>query len=190
MGSLIHWFQDVDQSLFLIINQNAGGSVLGKIMHFLSYPGKGFLLLAGVWLFLIVAKGRRGRVAAVLVAVSLAITDPVTVRVFKPAVARARPNHPDYLVENGTYRGGYNRSFSYPSAHAANAFGVAGVFLYIFHLKGVFWLILAMAIGYSRIYLGQHFPLDIAGGGMLGLIISLLICNITELFVRIKEKRK
>lgn len=39
----------------------------------------------------------------------------------------------------------------------------------------VLWWTLAIVIGYSRIYLGHHYPLDIAGGALLGVLVGLWV---------------
>ena len=57
--------------------------------------------------------------------------------------------------------------FSFPSGHAAAAFAVA-IALAGHGSLGRFQLGAALAIGFSRIYLGAHYPLDVAMGAMLG----------------------
>lgn len=61
---------------------------------------------------------------------------------------------------------------SFPSGHAAAAFGVffgLSLFLRSWSLQ-LLLFILALGVAYSRIYLSQHFLIDAAGGGLLGLI--------------------
>ncbi len=59
-------------------------------------------------------------------------------------------------------------AFSFPSGHAAAAFAVA-VTLTGAGLSGPAAAVLALAIGLSRVYLGAHYPLDVAAGAMLGI---------------------
>jgi membrane-associated phospholipid phosphatase len=71
---------------------------------------------------------------------------------------------------------------SFPSGHTATAFTIFLVTIYYFPKKVVLAVgaIYAMACGYARVYLGQHFPLDVAGGMMvaiLTLILSIYISN-------------
>jgi undecaprenyl-diphosphatase len=62
--------------------------------------------------------------------------------------------------------------FSFPSGHTAAAFAVA-IALAGCGWLGPFHLSLALAIGMSRVYLGAHYPLDVAAGGAAGLIAGL-----------------
>lgn len=71
---------------------------------------------------------------------------------------------------------------SFPSGHTATAFVVYLVFCLEF--KNGWWiaagLLYALVVGYSRIYLAQHFPFDVAAGivvGAVSVIISLIIQN-------------
>jgi undecaprenyl-diphosphatase len=62
--------------------------------------------------------------------------------------------------------------FSFPSGHTAAAFAVA-IALAGHGWLGPFHLSLAFAIGISRVYLGAHYPLDVAAGGAVGLLAGL-----------------
>lgn len=63
---------------------------------------------------------------------------------------------------------------SFPSGHTATAFSLFILSTYLFPHKIVFFVGLAFALlsGYARVYLGQHFPIDI-GGGILVAILSI-----------------
>ncbi len=64
-------------------------------------------------------------------------------------------------------------AFSFPSGHTAAAFGVAVALTGEGHGLGLLSLVLASGIGVSRVYLGAHFPLDVAAGALLGLAAGL-----------------
>ncbi len=71
----------------------------------------------------------------------------------------------------GITRGGWS---SFPSGHTATAFAVATILA--LHAKnksiGLVYLLLAIGVGYSRVYLGHHFLEDVTGGAMIGLFFA------------------
>ncbi|MEY5042862.1 MAG: hypothetical protein RJA19_89 [Bacteroidota bacterium] len=107
----------------------------------------------------------------------LAGTDMLSARLAKPTFERLRPSHTPALQDDlhlvtppgaaEPYRGG---SYGFVSSHAANHMGIA-VFVGGL-LGGGVWLwglvVWAVVIGYSRVYLGVHFPFDVLGGFLLG----------------------
>jgi len=76
---------------------------------------------------------------------------------------------------------------SFPSGHTATAFTLFLLTTYLFPNKYVFviFLIYAFACSYSRVYLAQHFPLDLAGG----IVVALTTIPIS-IFIREKLNKK
>ena len=70
--------------------------------------------------------------------------------------------------------------YSFPSGHTGAAFAVASVmFLGMPHSIGVPALIVASLIGFSRIYLGVHFPTDVLGGVVIGCAAGFVAWKLT-----------
>ncbi len=60
-------------------------------------------------------------------------------------------------------------AFSFPSGHSAAAFAVAMALAGVVP-GGPAFVALAFAVGLSRVYLGAHYPLDVAAGACIGLL--------------------
>lgn len=73
---------------------------------------------------------------------------------------------------------------SFPSRHVSISFAMAFAFLYFKSKWGIPILLLAIWVGISRVYVGVHYPLDILGGvvvGIISLIIALQIKKILKI---------
>ncbi len=65
-------------------------------------------------------------------------------------------------------------AFSFPSGHTAAAFGVAVALAGQGQGLGHVALLLAAGVGVSRVYLGAHYPLDVAAGILIGIVAGVL----------------
>ena len=98
-------------------------------------------------------------------------------RLLKNWVARVRPYH---LLEDLILLVQEPADYSFPSGHTGAAFAVASVmFLGMPHSIGVPALIVASLIGFSRIYLGVHFPTDVLGGVVIGCAAGFVAWKLT-----------
>ncbi len=135
------------------------------------------LVLALVWILL--HQNRRHALLVLLMLVlAFVIADQVSSGLIKHLVERLRPTHDPSLgdavhVVNG-YRGGM---YGFVSSHAANAFAAATLIALIMRHRLVTISLLAWAAlqCYSRIYLGVHYPGDILGGVIVGVLAGWLV---------------
>lgn len=113
----------------------------------------------------------------------------------KQVINRARPDA-EHLVSVA--------SLSYPSGHAMSAISFYGFLIYlIYNLRLNRWLktgliiifsLLILAIGISRIYLGVHYPSDVAGGfiaGFIWVVFCVILFHVIDLLrKRMKNKKE
>jgi len=85
-----------------------------------------------------------------------------------------RPRPPSVVPEADPLFGG-TLSSSLPSGHAATSFAGAAVLAYLFP-RALPWLaILAVAIAFSRVYVGVHYPFDVLAGAVVGASVGALV---------------
>ncbi|MEL4308705.1 phosphatase PAP2 family protein [Joostella sp. CR20] len=171
-----------DQQLFLFLN-GLGSKPYDDFWMFItnkwaSIPLYVFLLI----LCFRTLKWKKTLMVLVLVALMIAVTDQLA-NAFKYGFERLRPCHNEQLIPYmrlvKSYCGG---QFGYFSAHASNALAVV-TFFSILLFKNYKWLpfllvVWGIAVAYSRIYIGVHFPLDVITGMAIGMTLGWLFSRL------------
>jgi undecaprenyl-diphosphatase len=126
-----------------------------------------------VWLLLALGIAIIWRRPSVLIAVALAdLAANSLASLVKGATSVERPPlryiHPKALVS-------VPHSSSFPSGHTATSFACATVLSFFVPRAAPAFYLLALAIGFSRIYVGVHWPLDVLGGAVLGVAVGLAV---------------
>ncbi len=115
----------------------------------------------------------RLRAAAWQVVLAIALSQLLVDGVIKPAIGRQRPF---IAARSAAHVIGYlPQTASFPSGHAASAFAGAFVLGCAWPHRRAWLFALAAVIAFSRVYIGVHYPLDVAAGMLLGLGIGALV---------------
>ena len=122
------------------------------------------------------------------VAVLITLCDRLSVEAFKEVFDRYRPCHNLLIKAKIHLVDGCGGKFGFVSSHATNHFGLSTYLFLVFrkrHPHWGWWLFLWAAItSYSRIYLGVHYPADIVGGAILGIVLALIVYGLLRIVRR------
>lgn len=152
------------------------------LMPFISSLGNGGF----VWIVLdialiIIPKTRK---AGIVVAFAIILDVLLCNGLLKPLVARIRPCN---VVKNINMLIPIPKDFSFPSGHTAVAFAVTSA---LYFCENKIWIpsaLLSLLIAFSRMYLYVHYPSDILGGVLLGVLVGKLAY---DLGIKLDEKKK
>ena len=195
----------MDEAIFHLINERWTSPVLDLFMAVMSDAEiwKPILILV---VLLVAVFGRfKGRVCLVALIITLAVAGQVT-NFLKTAIDRRRPKQVDTvrMVVLAKAQPAFLKIFhkptirfsdqsdrnlsrsgpSFPSGHMTNNTVIALCLTLFYRRRGWLYWIVAAVIGYSRIYLGAHWPSDVLGTLFLAAGETLLILGILELIWR------
>ncbi len=166
LDALLGW----DERIFRLLNEAWLHPVLDRLLPFVS-DARTFTIPFMIAAIVIALVGRtRGLRFLGLAVVGVVVADAIGTQIFKYSVLRARPC---IALAEVRLLVGCTHLPSFPSNHAVNTSVLATLAtLYMPRL----WLAalgVAFLIGYSRVYVGAHYPLDVLAGSMLGICVAL-----------------
>lgn len=118
----------------------------------------------------------RTAIMLICIALTVGITDYLCASMIRPAIGRLRPSNPDNPISAlitlvYDYQGGL---YGFPSCHAANSMALAILLAMLIksRITAIAMIGWSLTVGYSRVYLGVHYPSDVLGGWLIGALIS------------------
>jgi undecaprenyl-diphosphatase len=168
LAAVLAW----DERMFRLLNGSWLTPTLDVVLPFVT-DARHYTLLFVIAAIILVVLGRLdGFRFLILAVVSVMVADAISSYIIKHVIIRPRPC---ITLEGVRLLVGCTDSPSFPSNHAVNATVLATlVTLYMPRL----WfpaIALAILVGYSRVYVGVHYPLDVLLGGLLGLVVALVL---------------
>jgi undecaprenyl-diphosphatase len=186
----------MDQKLLFLINREWTSGVADRVMALVSSWDAWLPLVFVFLLFLLVKGGFKARAFCLTAAAIAGINDGVLSNSLKHLIDRPRPHQvlndvrivdlakakprilavfrpPTVKLSRPDFTATSGRSF--PSSHTINTFSVALVGVFFFGARAAWGFGLAALVGYSRIYVGSHWPSDVVTSIFLGLGSTLLL---------------
>jgi len=190
---MISFLSHIDDTLFLLINSHHTG-FFDFFFYLVTWLGNGWVVTP-ILLVIAYVKIPKKRLALFILvsAVGMIASGLINSKV-KDVTHRPRPlayfssSPADTMADQGpAYKihvvGEPLSSRAFPSGHSNTAFSAATLVALAF--GGWYWLavIPALLVGYSRIYIGAHFPFDVFAGGLLGILVMIVTVILIRIFV-------
>lgn len=178
-------------NIFYFINLQLQNSFFNFIMPIITNLGSEpfgiaicFILLS----FGIISKNESLQKLAIIGMITLLLTS-IIVLTLKISIAEPRPF---VTLKNVHLLVTENDPYSFPSGHSTNAFALATAFglnwkIHIFKKEvRLIWFLLPLAaiIGFSRIYIGVHYPFDVLIGAIIGITVGLIVIKIKNTYLK------
>jgi len=162
----------IDKAVFLFFNKSLANPVFDFVMPIITNADLWKIPIAVFLFALIIFGGKKGRITVIFLIFAVALSDQISSFVIKPFFHRIRPC---FVIKSARLLINQPHSPSFPSSHAANMASTALILFAQYRKKSTVYLVLAGLVIFSRIYVGVHYPSDVLGGIVVGLVCGLTV---------------
>ncbi len=166
MGPFLY---SVDVAVFRWINEGWSSPSLDAFFAFITDIRHFYWVLAPLLLYWLVRGKSKHRWLVLSLIVGVTLSDQISSHILKFVFERVRPCN---ALEGVLTPIGKSQAFSFPSSHAANM----GSSMFLLSMAFLPWtplfVVIALLVGLSRIYLGLHYPSDVLSGYLVGVPVG------------------
>lgn len=175
----MNWIVHIDHQIFFFINRQLANHFFDIIMPVIRNKLSWIPLYLLIFTFIVWKHPASWWKMLLAILFTIALTDGISSHIIKPLFHRIRPCHAAGIAGHARLllshcSGGY----SFTSSHAANHFGLALIFSLLLakHSRWIWpaFLFWATLISFAQIYVGVHYPADVAGGAITGIACGFI----------------
>lgn len=167
-----------DDYLIELINSRIKNDFLDKFMY--RVTDLGGAIFSTVFSLVLVLLGNSTIRLIGLESLAVLALSQIVVHSLKLILSRERP----YTIIEHLHTFGFNlKDYSFPSGHTTASFSIATVLALNIPSVSLLTFFIAIIIGISRIYLGVHYPTDVAAGIILGVGSAILVHMFLLVFI-------
>ena len=177
MTSILSIIHKYDLAILYFINNHCRCPILDKAMPMITSLGN----KAFIWIVIaiILMFNKKYRNAGIMVICAMLLGSLLGDCIIKNAIHRARPYEHLSTIKLLIAK---QLTYSFPSGHTVYSFAAFGILMKKLPKYRFYALAMALIIAFSRMYLFVHYPTDILGGIIVGLLSAWIVLKVNEHF--------
>jgi len=188
---------EINTEIFYFINHGMQNNFFDLLMPTITNIGTDIFLISIciiILLYSIITKNISLKYLAITGIIAIIFAD-IAIGILKVLINEPRPF---ITLDNIHLLTNETDPYSFPSGHTGNIFALATALglRWTFNIKNksikLAWLLIPLAfiIGFSRIYIGVHYPFDVVAGAVIGIISGLIAIKIINNYLLNKKNEK
>ncbi|MEK9132142.1 MAG: phosphatase PAP2 family protein [Patescibacteria group bacterium] len=174
-------FVDLDYRIFTFLNGLGGHSQVWDFIYVALAEYVMFLMIGGLALFVVLKKENKRWIVSLQALTAAFIGRALIISLIRAFFFRARPFVDGVVTQLVAHN---PAEASFPSGHTTVMFAIAFSLFYVNKKWAIIYLILATVSAISRVIVGVHFPMDIAGGILVGLLSALISKAVFDFWIK------